>query len=301
MPSSRFEIDDIILGRDFAILAMGDRRLLLENLSSDERSQLKAVRRNHDLTQNVAEGRIATALRRLGPSDADGHVRRPIRLSSRHMALIATPLRPLASRGGLFATAILSVLIYVVCTPWMVANLRGDDWTWPEQPAVTVVTAILLVGLSCLVHEIGHAAACLHATGATGGLTAVLSRRRLRLSIDVSCRAMASSGGRCDIALGGLIFQTGFSAFLIVAGMVFGQGVPILAAALILCVVSINLAPWKDNDGAQFLIAWANSPDLAAAKSTSFNWLLAVIRCLSLAVAVIALCAAIRLQSANGL
>jgi putative peptide zinc metalloprotease protein len=248
MPSYRFEGDDIALGRDFAIVAHGQRRLLLEPLSADDIAWLRAARDGALVDVQAGNPKLVELLlqQRLLAEAASGRVVKvAARLPARLVATIAAPLRPLTAAAPLALILVASLLA-------LGASLSVERSTQPV--GVPLLGWLLIIGLwllSAILHEFGHAAACLRFTGAVGAIRVTCGRRLLGLVTDVSSLCRATPVERSLIAVSGVVLQTGFAGAVAMAGplVLLPPGIADTAGALIALTAAYCVVPGRRSDG----------------------------------------------------
>lgn len=241
MSSSPSDVDDIIVGKDFAIVAKGGRRWMFGGLSRDQLRQLSDSRSAGSMLRALAERQEIDF----------GHRReaRPLKmlLSSRIMTMLAKPASGLTFPAalGLMTLAAVGVGAYIATA----ASPNESSYV-----AIGVSTNVLMVCttfvLSFCVHELGHAAACVRATSATGGLRGHISPGGLQLAVDVSSQVRANRSGKLTIALAGPVFQIAFAAGAGLTGMLAALSTLVPTAGAVALVAIANLVPVGSNDGA---------------------------------------------------
>jgi hypothetical protein len=113
---------------------------------------------------------------------------------------------------------------------------------------VTLVDALItlaVIQLSGLVHEFGHAAACLRHTGATGSIRLMQYRGAPAMAADVSSICMTDARGKAMVAIAGAAIQSVFGLALLASGVEalrMGASMAVLAALF-------SMTPLPGTDG----------------------------------------------------
>jgi putative peptide zinc metalloprotease protein len=249
MPFYRFEGDDIAIGRDFAIVAHGQRRLLLEPLSAGDIAWLRAARDGAPVDAQAGDPKLVELLRqqRLLADAASGRgVKVTARIPARVVARLAAPLRPLTAAVPLALILAASLLVLGEAASRAARQTQSVGVPLSGWP---VIIGLWLV--SALLHELGHAAACLRFTGAVGAIRVIRGRRLLGLVTDVSSLCRATPSERGLIAVSGMVLQTGFAAAVAMAEPLglLPPGIATAAAALIALTAASCAVPARRSDG----------------------------------------------------
>ena len=241
MSFSRSDFDDIIVGDTFAIVCFGDRRWRIEGLSPE---QLRALSDG----STDADAVTTAVLARLDNGSLSGQTpgsRCPL-LSSRHTTLISRPWSALTGGEALTLVSVFSLSLGALGAThlwWGSATLTSPS------PPLAAITLLPLVLASFAAHELGHAAACLRHTGATGGIAVELSWRGLKLAVDVSSQGRAPRRAKVAIALAGPMFQIAFGAAVTFVGLMLSSALPLYAGLLIMALSVRYLIPCGSTDG----------------------------------------------------
>lgn len=247
----QFDVDDVALGDTFAVLSQGVRRLLLKNLSADD------VRTFSDLNRNRVFRREQLSEKMFASLTAHGLVldtpevptwrRRfasKLRFSSSTVSRLARPLMPLFSVPGLIFLVLFQALLYSL--PGVHFAKIQDFAHWATQvTAVDAVVTLAVVFMSMVVHEFGHATACLKMTGATGSIRVMTFRGTPAMAADVSSICLTDERGKAVVAMAGALFQSTFAACL----LAFGPPQAQMAATMAILGAMFSMTPLPNTDG----------------------------------------------------
>lgn len=220
----QFDVDDISLGDAFAVLSQRGRRLLLKNLRADDVEFLKFLSKNQRFYREQISEKMFTSLTSAGlildtPKTRTWSERMAgwMTISSKVVTSLARPLRPLFSPAGLLFIAVGQIALYMM--PHVHMAKAQDFAHWATN--VSLLDAAITLGiilLSMLIHEFGHATACLRMTGATGTIRIANYRGTPAMAADVSSICLTDERGKAIVAMAGATFQTTFGVLLLALG-----------------------------------------------------------------------------------
>lgn len=250
--------DDIATGGDFAIVSLGDRRLVFEGLNPDEvrwfhrlaSHELASAPNRPELLQALLDKEVLTINRsRTRP--------RVARIPSRLVRLIAAPWAPLTTGPGLAFLAASGGASILIGT---IKILESPPPRSPLDPSAAIGQVLLLafiVVVSALFHEIGHAAACIRVTGTVGAIRRSKRPMSLGLFTDISSATRASNASKAAIYAAGSAFQIALSGVIALLGAALVEiSYVLLAGAITGLFIAIWCAiPRRGSDGHAYFLA----------------------------------------------
>lgn len=247
----QFDVDDIAYGDSFAVLSQGHRRLLLKNLLPDEMRTLARLGRNRLVPREQIPDKIFVSLRAHGllldtPRRAPlrKRISQALRIPSTTVKRLAGPLLPLFSVPGLAAIVLAQILLYCFTDAHFARIKDFAHWVTQVSPLDAAVTMSVILA-SMIVHEFGHATACLKMTGATGSIRVIGFRGTPAMAADVSSICLTDERGKAMVAVAGALFQSSFGACL----LAFGPEQVQMGATMAVLGAMFSLTPLPNTDG----------------------------------------------------
>lgn len=282
----RFDADDIIFGRSFVVFVQGARRVMIDHLSPP---QILAIRCSTDsLSPRLAsQGELVERLvrSRILVDRTDEKPERVVKvgLRSETVRMLASGFVPLTTKTVLGLQVVVSIFsaIYLI---GYVGVYRGSFVTdFGAMIGIgTLIGTVLVFYLSMLMHELGHAAACLRVAGGVGGIRMGWHKALLLMAVDVSPIHRASPRDQFVVAISGSIIQfTVATIVLWIAALtqILHYGL-LVAYPLIIAAIMYSIVPTYRNDGywaVKDLTGWdvagPDSPDTGGLK-----WLVRLLR-----------------------
>jgi hypothetical protein len=249
--SYHFDADDVALGRTFAVVSQGGRRLLLRNLSAQEIGTLRHLNRHHHFRQDQISQQLFASLSRLGlvldtprVATAAQRMRTWLRMPSSHVSAIAGPLQWAFSPAGLILLALFNVLM--LASPLTKLAPIQDFAHWAVHVSASDAALTMGVGLaSMIVHEFGHAAACLRMTGATGSIRLLNYRGTPAMAADVSSICLTDERGKAVVAAAGAMAQAVFATLVLASNIEALR----MGATMALLAAAFSMTPLPNTDG----------------------------------------------------
>ena len=249
-----FKGDDIFIGNERAILAVGGQRYLIDKLTRDELSWLHNLR---DAKMIIVEDETKVRLLKI-LLDTGGLMKKGTVVENKHRCSYAIA----RSKTMTSISRNLSILGSPLGLVFMAASLPLTAilfFTVPDLPSLSIIDILLAVPLyilSVLFHELGHGANCFRLTGMVGGLRwnekSVLS---FSVLTDVSALSLVGARDRAVNAIAGVCFQM-FFASVVILGMtleLLPLQIAMLTVYLIGFSICFNLLPHFQSDGYYFL------------------------------------------------
>jgi len=258
-----FNADDLIWGETRAIVTLGAKRLLVENISTNQANRLRHAFTTGRLEEKSVEPYLFKQLLDFGVIKQAADVKTPRGLSINGIRLrsaYVTPIARVMSNGTtpaalmFMSLAALSAVGSNFAHVWPVDKLT----LWFIKASMTeALTAGIIFVLTGAIHELGHAAASYRITGMVGGIRLTTYRGLPSLATDVSSVALAPPHGKAIIALSGAVFQVFISSILLCIAndsIRAGASASILSAAFTIIPLPNTDGYWFIKDGLQINI-----------------------------------------------
>ena len=233
------------------MLSQGGRRLLLKNLLATDVELLKFLSKNRrfhreQISEKMfsslqARGLILDKPRTLTLSERIGAW---LTISSKVVTHLARPLRPLFSPAGLLLIVVGQFLLYQLPHVHLAKAQDFAHWATTVTLADAVATLGIII-LSMVIHEFGHATACLKMTGATGTIRITNYRGTPAMAADVSSICMTDERGKAVVAMAGATFQSSFGVCL----LAFGPDWMHMGATMAFLGGLFSMTPLPNTDG----------------------------------------------------
>jgi hypothetical protein len=251
-PWHAFDADDVCVGPEAAIVVQGSRRVLVRNVTPAQARQLARACRagafrhgelDERLVDELARSSLVSAPLREAPA---ARRRAGPRVPSRIVARLAAPLRPLTTWQAQLAIVALVVGLLAAGAVELSRGVSPLRWVTALRP-VDVLVAALVFFLTAVVHELGHAAACLRHTGMTGGIRLASYRGLPALAADVSAICLTGKAGRANVAISGGVMQAAVAALLLPVGneaVRLGATMALLSALFVVTPLPLTDGYW---------------------------------------------------------
>ena len=247
----QFDVDDVSLGDAFAVLSQGGRRLLLKNLLAQDVEFLKFLSKNRRFHREQISEKMFSSLQASGlildapkTRTLAERFRRGVTISSNIVTRLARPLQPLFSPAGLLFIIVGQILLYMLPHVHLATALDFAHWA----TTVTLPNAVITLGiilLSMLIHEFGHATACLRMTGATGTIRIMNYRGTPAMAANVSSICLTDERGKAIVAVAGATFQSTFGVLVLALGPESAR----MGATMAILGGLFSLSPLPNTDG----------------------------------------------------
>lgn len=253
MSCYQFRGDDIAIGANRAILAVGRRRYLLDSLTEDELIWLRKLRDSKKVAiEPEVHDRIFHTLLKTGCLMKDNVVDGDTKANS--YAILHSKNTVIISRFlANFATP--TSLIFMFMSAPVMLTLSFESIALMPLSVVDIFVALCLYAISVVFHELGHAASCFKLTGLVGGIRWVKSSLIFAMRTDVSALALTYQGKRAVNAIAGVCFQLLFASIVMLGGFlgIIRIQTALFATFVIGFFVIYNMIPHYKSDGYWFL------------------------------------------------
>jgi hypothetical protein len=250
-----FDVDDVAVGPNTAILSQKERRILIKNLSSAHINWLGQVSR--DISFNIEDVPIGlyeklqdqNVVRLVGTNSVRRSGRR-MQLPSRLVRRLVGPLIPLTTFKA-HCAIIFGVILLVQQKIIELVPIHATQEVIASMNLEFALAAVCTIPISSLAHELGHSAACLRVTKMTGSIRATTYRGIPALATDVSSVCLAGPKGRAAIAISGATTQIAFAAVLLLvdnSGVRFGATIAMLSAIFVVTPLPLTDGYWLLRD-----------------------------------------------------
>jgi hypothetical protein len=209
-----FNGDDIFLGENEAIVALGDNRLEIRGLKTVElkvlielrdKMQVAAEERDSNLIQLLRKNRVIS----LKTERRETSLRIKLLLRSKIVRVLCRPMLPICEKTMLVLLAISGVISLLHLAAIELVQLLGL-----RLSALQLLAVFGLLAWTSLAHELGHGAFCLKSTGNVGWIKVKPSFPFFKFAVDVSPSCRLSIEEKIWLSFAGPSFQLGAIGFL---------------------------------------------------------------------------------------
>lgn len=246
-----FDIDEMLVGQGCAIFVQGSRRQLVRGLGGEQMAWMRDVSKRDSFEVptsflSLAE-RLSThhiILSGTRPATRK-RLRDALRVPASIVRVASLPLIPMTH--PLVAGAVLLTVLVLVMGGLLpiTTQLSGRNLFENGDPVFIASSFAWLITL-CVVHELGHAAACQRVTSIAGGIRLGVNGGMVVMATDVSPICLSDRSGKAAVALSGFTCQSVASVWVLLSQ---NSAPARFAATLSLLSAVYGLVPFPRNDG----------------------------------------------------